>query len=291
MQNFTSNTSKLNILTTCSLLVVAFLLLAAKPISRTIATSVGDYNLVSKVPVNGNALITDFLKSAYVITNKNQVLKYDSTGTKIGNYSENRYGQLTSIDATSPFNVLLFYKDMSTIVSADMKLTPKRLYRLANVGINNVAAVCLAHDNYIWIYDMDAGKLKKINPNYEVIAESVDVPQLLGSKIEPNYVVEKDGLVYLNVPGFGIVIFDVFGTYYTAVSNLDISKDDLQNFQVVQHKIVFYEKGKLNIYNLSTREVFNIPVPKTDGVKEVRVEKGRLFMLNDKELQLYVQVQ
>jgi len=100
----------------------------------------GNYNLISSVPVNARFLTTDYLKSAYVINNKNQVIKYDSTGTILGVFSEERYGNLTSVDATSPFNVLLFYKDFSTIVTTDMRLNAKRLYKLSTLGMNNVAA-------------------------------------------------------------------------------------------------------------------------------------------------------
>ncbi|PSJ75481.1 hypothetical protein C7N43_18705 [Sphingobacteriales bacterium UPWRP_1] len=249
----------------------------------------GNYNLISSVPVNARFLTTDYLKSAYVINNKNQVIKYDSTGTILGVFSEERYGSLTSVDATSPFNVLLFYKDFSTIITTDMRLNAKRLYKLSTLGMNNVAAACLSNDNYIWVYDMNDGKLKKIDQNYQVIQQSLSLPQLFGEAVEPNFLVESGGLVYMNVPDMGVITFDVFGTFYTAISNSDFGTPRTETFQVIDHKIVYFYDGNLFIYDVASGMPDSVPVPKTTNTNNVRVEKGRLYLLNEKTLDFYSQ--
>ena len=254
------------------------------------ARPAGDYSIISTIPVEAEFMTTDFLNSAYVINQKNQVMKYDSTGNLVAVYSDNRFGQISSVDATSPFNVLMFYRDFGTLVTTDMKLSVRRLYKLSSVGISNIAAACLSHDNFIWVYDMDAAKLKKVNHNYEVIHESADMQQLLGDRIEPNFMLETGNLIYLNIPGMGIIMFDIYGTYYSSVSSVQLGKDDLDNFQVVNYKIVFFNDGNLNIYDLKTHELNVTPVPNTIKTKEVRVEKGRLFVLNEDELEFYALV-
>lgn len=251
--------------------------------------TVGNYELLASVDVKGRFLTSDFLKNAYVITEDNKVAKYDSTGSQIAIFSENRYGTLTSVDATSPFNVLLFYKDFATLVTTDMRLTTKRLYRLPNIGINNVAAACMSHDNYIWVYDTDAARLKKINANYEVIQQSMDMRQLLGEAIAPNFLVERDGLIYMNVPGVGVLMFDIFGTYYTSASNTDLGNDNLQTFQALKQKMIYLNENSLFIYDVFEREPEGIPLPRTSNIRDVKVERGRLFILTDEKLQFYIQ--
>lgn len=257
--------------------------------SATILT-VGNYNLISSVPVNATYLTTDFLKSAYIINDKNQIIKYDSTGSLMGMYNTQNYGELTSVDATSPFNVLAFYKDFATLVSLDMRMNAKRLYKLSSIGINNVTAACLSNDNYIWIYDLDSGTIKKITSDYEVLHESISLPLILDTPVEPNYMVESGELLYINIPDMGIVMFDLFGNYYTAVSTSDLAKDDLTNFQVVDHRIIFYNNNNLMIYDLFSGMPESIQVPNSANAELVRVEKGRLYMLSSGNLEFYTQV-
>ncbi|MGB0840160.1 MAG: hypothetical protein ACPGXL_08470, partial [Chitinophagales bacterium] len=235
----------------------------------------------------GHYITTDFMKNAYVLTNKNQVMKYDSLGTVMGSYSENRYGNATSVDATSPFNTLVFYQDQSTIVSLDLRLNPRQLYRLSTVDINNIGAMCLSQDNNIWVYDMDSSRLRKINQDYEVMYESLNLSALLGTTVEPNFMIERDGLIYLNVPNLGIMMFDIYGNYYNSVSYVDLGIEGIDRFQVVSQKIVFFYKDKLVIYDIWDRTGEALPVPQTIDTKEMRVERGLLYMLKKKELEFY----
>lgn len=249
----------------------------------------GNFNLISTIETKGSHVTTDFLKNVYVVDNKNVLTKYDSIGTKTATYTESRYGKLTTVDATSPFNVLLFYKDYATLVTADMKLNTRRLFKLPSIGINNVAAACMSNDNYIWIYDTDASKLKKIDNNYQVVQESLDMRSILGETITPTFMVERDGLIYVNVPSMGILIFDIYGGFYTAVSNTDLNKDDLQLFQVVQQKVVYFAENYLYIFDLDTKEPESVLLPPGIRPRYVRVEKGRLYILEDDKLQIYAQ--
>ncbi len=246
-----------------------------------------DYQLTKTIPVKGTFMTTDPLKSAYVINEKNQVIKYDSVGNRMGFFSENKFGPLHSIDAKTPFNVMLFYKEQGTIITTDFRLNKKRMYKLSSVGIDNVAAACMSHDNYIWVYDMDDNRLKKINSSYKVIYQSQDVLALLGEEIEPNFMMEKDGLIYVNVPKMGVIMFDIFGTYYTSASSSDIGKADLRSFQVLNNQILYYDQGLLNIYHVFSREPQAIRIPKSASTKDVRVEKGFLYVLNEEEIQFF----
>jgi hypothetical protein len=263
---------------------LAFILLLA-----TISAKAGNYELLSSLDIKAKVLTTDFLKNVYAVTEDNKLVKYDSTGAVVGTFSDNRYGALSSADATSPFNILLFYKDFATIVTTDMRLTAKRLFRLSSLGINNVSATCLSYDNYVWVYDTDAARLKKINANYEVVQQSMDLRLLLGEAIVPDFLVERDGMVYMNVPKMGILLFDLQGTFYTSVSNTDLGKDDLHNFQVIQQKIVYFDQESLFIYDLASQMQEGIALPRNANIRDVKVERGRLFILTDEKLQVYVQ--
>ena len=250
-----------------------------------------NYQLVSTIPVEGKFITTDFMKSAYVITQRNQVMKYDSTGTLVGNFSENKYGTPTSIDATSPFNVVIFFKDFATAVTTDMRLNTRRLYKLSNVGINNIAAVALSHDNYLWIYDEDESRLKKIDENYETIYQSLNVNQLVGEEVQPNFIIERtisdSHLVFLGIPNMGIIVFDMFGNYYTSIPNFSLQAENLESFQVINNKIVYFFDGRVMVYDFFTKEITALDIPNTIESNAVNIERGQLFLLGEYELKMY----
>jgi len=254
-------------------------------------SSEDNYQLVSTVPVEGKFMTTDFLKNAYVITQRDKVMKYDSIGNLIGSFSDNKYGVPTSIDATTPFNVLLFFKDVATAVTTDMRLNTRRLYRFSSLDINNIAAVALAHDNYIWIYDEDENRLKKINQNYEVMYQSLDIQQLIGEELQPNFIIERtvsgSHLVFLGVPNMGIIVFDMFGNYYTSIPNHSLQAEGLESFQVINDKIVYFFDGKVLVYDFFSTEITALKIPNTATSSAVNIERGQLFLLDNKELKMY----
>ena len=252
----------------------------------------GGYELLKSIPLTANLMTTDFLKNVYVVDEQNKLTKYDSLGNVVASYSDSKYGRLTAVDASSPLNVLLFYKYYNTIVTTDMKLNVKRLFKLsslANNPINNAPVACMSYDNYIWVYDADASRLKKIDHNYQVIYQSLDLRNILGEAVSPSFLLERDGLIYMNIPKMGIVMFDIYGTYYSSVSNTDLNKDDLAVFQVVQQKIVYFADKSLFVYDILDRmpEAVNLPV--ATSPKDVKVEKGRIYVLTDDKLMIYSQ--
>lgn len=261
-----------------------YAILSVISISLLIAFApVKEYQLKTAVPVNGRYMTADHLLSSYVINNENQALKYDKEGKLIGRYSENRYGQLTSVDATSPFNTLMFFKEFATVVAVDNQLNPRTLYRLPSLGINDVSAVALSDDNYIWFYDNQEAKLKKINTQYEIIQESLPVNQLLGMEIEPNFILENDRKVFVNDPNLGVLVFDVFGNYYNSFPIIG-----LKSFQILNKHLVYEQDGEMQLFRFTDFEVRSLPLPETiKNVDYFRLEKDMLFVLNKEELQLY----
>jgi len=241
------------------------------------------YELVKTVPVQGRYLTSDHLMQAYVIDENNQVLKYDTTGQLIGRFDENRYGQITSVDATSPFNTLMFYKDFATIVAVDNQLNARTLFRLPSIDINSVSAVALSHDNHLWLFDTEESKLKKITSKYDLVHESLPVNQFLDSEINPTFIVEKDKLVFVNDPEMGILVFDLYGSYYNSFPITGV-----EHFQVINKNIVFYDDSQLHLFDFMSFQMETLPMPlQEDSVSHFQLNKDVLFVLGEKGMQIY----
>jgi len=247
------------------------------------ATVAKEYQLKTSVALDGKYMTADHIGSSYVINQDNQVIKYDSLGNLVGRYSEERYGELTSIDVTSPFNILLFFQEYATVVATDNNLNAKTLFRLASLGADEVSAIGLSHDNYVWYFDTNESKLKKVNTQYEIIHESMSISELLGVEINPTFIIERERRVYVSDPDVGVLVFDIYGNYYNSFPILGLS-----HFQVLKNNIVYTDENKLQILNLRDFEVRAMPLPESVGeIKDIHLESNLLYVLNNEALQLY----
>ena len=70
------------------------------------------------LPIKNCRLAADNLGNGYVY-DLNTIIKYSPNGDSIGTYSNNRLGNITSIDVTNPYKILVFYADYSIIVFLD----------------------------------------------------------------------------------------------------------------------------------------------------------------------------
>ena len=95
--------------------------------------------------------------------------------------------------------------------------------------------------------------------------------------------IEKDNRLFLNNPGTGILVFDVFGTYSKTLPILN-----LKTFQVVDNSVVYYKEGVLQADAIIVNDhlVYISPVGDTT-TKDMRMERNAIFVLNEKRLDIY----
>lgn len=261
-----------------SLLLIAIFFVAAFQMKAQ-----NTYELIKSFPVKGSVMSSDELKNSYVVNNENNIIKLDSLGGLLAIYSENEYGQVGTIDATNPFTILTFYKDFNSAISLDINMNAKRLYKFSSLGINDVAAVCTSYDNKIWLFDESDQKLKKMDDQYEITHESADVTQLIGGAISPNFMVERNQMVFINDPEKGIFVFDIYGTYFRT-----FLIPELDNFQIIGQKIVCFKDNKLYAFDMRSQsdDVIKIPTD-VSNIKDLRVTRNYLMLLTDTNIHIY----
>lgn len=248
-----------------------------------VAFSQNQYVLIKSIPVSGKQIAGDEMKAGYVANSQNNILKFDSLGNLQSIYSENKYGPISSIDATNPFTVLTFYKEFNTAIALDFNLTAKQLYKFSSAGLTDVGAVCTSQDNLMWVYDRAEHKLKKVNQDYEIVTESEDLLQWLGEGLDPNFMIERGRMIFVNDPEKGVFVFDIFGNYFRS-----FLIEGLKNFQIIQNKLVCLKDGKLYAYNMQTQSEDVIKLPDDiKNIKDLRVVRNYLLILTDNELKFF----
>ena len=97
---------------------------------------------------------SDALQQVYIATAAGSVQKLDKKGQLLFEYNNRRLGQIGVIDANNPFNVLVYYPELATIIVLDRTLSEIKSINLFNLNIFEPQAVALSNDNNIWVYDL-----------------------------------------------------------------------------------------------------------------------------------------
>jgi len=239
--------------------------------------------LLYELKITAPLFTTDRLRNVYTVSKTNEVVKYNPEGLPQFRYNNNTLGDLGYVDATDPFNLLLFYPDFRTVVLLDRTLSESGRFDLYDLDVIDVPAVGISSDNNLWIYDDIKFNIKKINRNGAVLQESNNISMVLGKTLQPNFILERNNQLYVNDPELGILVFDLFGNYN---KTLDIK--GLEQFQVMDNQLIYQEEGKLLVYHLRSLQArsMDLHLP-LKGTYQVRIEKDRLYVQTGLLLKVY----
>lgn len=193
----------------------------------------------SVLRVKSNFFTTDNLANIYLVK-EDELIKYLPSGKIFGRYSNLKLGSISTVDATNPLKILVYYKDFQQIVFLDNQLSQNSdVVPLERLGFEQTSLVCASTNNSFWIYSKHNNELLRFNENSKKIAATGNLKQILQTNINPNVMKEYNGYLYLNSPETGIYVFDMFGTFSKI-----ISIKNLQQFQVNEN-IVYYQKDSV----------------------------------------------
>jgi len=267
-----------------SLSAFCFLLSTLNGVSQTSDTgqTAPNLTLLKSIPVNALFFTTDYLGQFYIVDN-NQLSKFNQNGVLLHTYSEKILGNISFVDAANPLRLLLFYRDFVQIVILDKTLSAiGGNILLENLGLEQTLLTCTSNDNGFWLYDPQDFQLIRLDQNLKTTHKSGPINQILGIELTPNFLIEYNNFVYLNDAERGILVFDIYGTYFKT-----IPLKGLTSFQVIGDNLFYFSDSTLNSHHLITLEAGMISLPDT-GLKSIRIEKQKLFLLKENSLDLYL---
>ena len=239
------------------------------------------YSLATEVAVKADYLTSDNLGNAYIIKG-NEIFKYLHNGKLFNRFSNLMLGNITSVDATNPLKLLLFYRDFSKIQILDNQLSENRgVIYLQDLGLEQSTLACTSFDNGFWVYDQISFSLIRFNQAFDKTQEARNINQNIGYEPQPNFLHESGDWVYLNNPETGVLVFDIFGTYFKT-----IPLKGLKDFQIAGDNLLYFNDGKLQSYNLKTLQQAEVEIP-ADEIQMLRVEKEKLMILTKESLKVY----
>jgi len=263
---------------------VVLLLFLSFPLSAQTSDTT-TYQILKTFPLQAAFITMDALQQWYIATETGQLFKYDKRGQLLFEYSNDRLGRIGMIDATNPFNVLVYYPDLATVILLDRTLSEIKEINLLALAIFEPQAIALANDNNIWVYDPIAAQLKKIDRTGIVLFQSKNLTQAIGISIRPTFMIERNNQLFLSDPQQGIFIFDAFGQLQQQLPILEVEQFQLLNLQLLYMDRDVIHRVPVNRISTTLpvieKEVIRIAATKIDPIK---IE--RTYLLNNSLLVL-----
>lgn len=253
-------------------IVFCFLFLHLFLQSKAQSTIVNDSISIPK----GSFITTDNLENLFVVTPTNDLIKYDKDGNKLATANFKVLGNISSVDASNPFEIYVFYRDQNRIIFLDNLLNLRGECDMESIGVSQIACVARSFDNQIWLFDAADQKLKKYSKDLKIISESAPWNSLsIQNTINPVQI--KDiGNTVLILNNNQVLEFDIFANY----SKIKMS-DTLQHFQYVGNTIIFLKNGKAYAYQPQSFTMKTLDIILPEKCKGFRLEKERLYILED----------
>jgi len=249
-----------------------------------IASEPDPYTLIKRISVDAKVLSADNLQNLYVITGDGNIIKYNENGKELARFNEFSLGIPTHLDATDPFQVLVFYPDFMTIVTLNTTLNKMGTYELFDLDINFANNLCFANDGNVWIYDGSTLELKKYSHQGEVLQSSQSLSFEFEETVNPNFLLQRSNTLFLNDSLMGVLVFDLYGQYREL-----IPIKGLTNFQVVDNRLIYPNDNTLVAIDLAvfSAEKIVLPALANPMTDLIQIEKSRLYVGGETELLIY----
>lgn len=165
----------------------------------------------------------------------------------------------TSIESSKSFRTLIFDQERSVIHFFDNTLTDIHgQIDLVNLDIQQPWLVCESFGgNTIWVLDAANMRLIKLNENLEQILITENLVTIFSNEKLPVQMLEHNDYLFVLIPGTGVAIFDVFGTF------LKIHECKATSFDVFDDYVFIQEENNIKAFQYAEleKQEYNLSLP------------------------------
>ena len=210
------------------------------------------------------------------LVHADQIIKTDYEGKIAYTYSNKILGPVTYIDISLPLRPIIFYAEQPALLFTDNTLSQqnsKVVYLQDNLPGQITLVANSFYNNSVWAYDRQNFKLLRLNQRMLQEIETQNLAVLLNApQFEPTEMQEFSDRLYINNPSTGVLVFDIFGTYYKTIPEKNITQ-----FQVSGNLLWYLKEGKLYHFNLVTFKHSEV-VTKREDIAHFSVGRDNLFI-------------
>ncbi len=240
-----------------------------------------DFILEKKISFPSVTFEVDRFGDFYGVNN-NTFFKISNNTSERINYSNNLLGKPQQIDVRNPLQLILYYKNNNTLIYLNNTLDEIRSpISLDDLEFYNSGLICSSNLGGIWFYDHFKKRLYYINKYLEIEIESVDLETIIQKIDAPNYLIESQSKVYLNIPNKSILEFNQNGELISKINILT------QKVIAVQNENIFYlHADSLGSYHILTKNNYIVPLPE-NNFSDIKIQNKKIYIFMDNSLSIY----
>ena len=236
--------------------------------------------LVNEFVVNAKFIQADELGNLYVVSPSNQLYKYNTSGKVLATLNYNYNGNISSIDASNPMEIYVFYKEINRVLFLDNNLAYRGELDLTKQDITQASAIARSYDNGIWVFDLGDLQLKKMSKDGTVTQTSGNIRQIIKTDFVPTTLLENTKQVMIANDSTAL-LFDVFASY---VKTYKFSKT--ASFQLNSNYVLQTLDKQINAVELKigiNRPVFQF----VNKIKWSYLTKDLIYTFQDNKVTIY----
>ncbi len=257
-------------------LLLLLALLAARPGAHAQV-----FDSVRCIPGRFDLFTTDELGNVYALQG-DELQLFNVEGRSWLRNSLKTFGRITHIDVFQSLKPLVFARDQGQLAMLDNTLAVQgSVINLPREGFPQVEMACGSVQNCFWFFDPRQLALMRVNSKLTVLNSSGRLDQLLGFTPKPAQMQELDNWLFVNDPAHGILVFDLFATYYQTLPITGATR-----FEVRGSDLWYMAGDTLHHYDRRTFDTEHFPMPGTGAVRDARIERGHLYLLREDRIDI-----
>jgi hypothetical protein len=216
----------------------------------------------------------DQMHQIYYINGQRQLYKLVPAQNRNYLYTDLFVDRQTILFVQNALKILLYKKDIGALVTLDSRLNMTGKINLFDLGYYDVTTLATANDNQsIWLFDKASQQLVRLDQQYKQTFISPVMPQQIGFDLNPVYITETEGKVYLVDYEKGVFIFDNFGNFFR-----QIPLSGLRKIWIFGSRILYYQDDQIWQYDLLMME--KAVLAHLPGYKDIYLSKEFILGLN-----------
>ncbi|MBK7390212.1 MAG: hypothetical protein KBH11_13075 [Bacteroidia bacterium] len=240
-----------------------------------------NYEKLFTLPMGESRFTTDPIGNIYLFS-QGDITKLDRTGKEAGKYSTREFGDISYVDASNPMKILVVFAAFSKAVILDAGMASNSTFDLNIQGAPFVKLICTSRSDGYWIFDPVAKKIKRINDQSGILQEGTELRQISEDPLEPVWIGDSGKWLLLNVPDYGILVFDSFGTYFKT-----LRPGTKGQIQASGDEVLYKEGDRIQQISISSGITKTFIIPENEASDEFRIEGNRLLISHQKNLTVY----
>ena len=199
----------------------------------------------------------DSYGNLYVCDKKGNINKYDSLGTFLLNYSPQKLGNVTLIEASNTIKIFAFYRDFQeyTLLERFLGPMPNSAFNQDQIGFARQAT--LSSDYNIWLIDDTDFSLKKYDRQFNKVLNKTSLDLTLDARdYDITFLREYQSNLYLCDRLSGVLVFDSFGSY-----KKKIPFKGIDFFSFHDDELYYFQNDSLHFFHLYLFNTHEIALP------------------------------